>query len=162
MPDYLPELRGSAYEGVSIRNLLEMASGVKWDETYTDPSSDRRRDALKFRNSQKPGGTLELMAGPPARRLAGYALELQHRRDPGRRRAGARRGRSAGRGLPLGPYLGAVRHGVRCHLVVESLDGLEIGGSGLSATLRDFGRLGLFCSAAARPGEERSAGGLGA
>lgn len=43
VPDYLPELRGSAYDGVSIRNLLEMASGVKWDETYTDPSSDRRR-----------------------------------------------------------------------------------------------------------------------
>ena len=40
---YLPQLSGSAYEGVSVRNLLQMASGVKWDETYTDSRSDRRR-----------------------------------------------------------------------------------------------------------------------
>ena len=38
---YLPALVGSAYDGVTIRNLLQMASGVKWDETYTDPASDR-------------------------------------------------------------------------------------------------------------------------
>ena len=30
---YLPQLRASAYEGVSIRNLLQMTSGVQWDET---------------------------------------------------------------------------------------------------------------------------------
>ena len=28
---YLPTLAGSAYEGVTVRNLLQMASGVKWD-----------------------------------------------------------------------------------------------------------------------------------
>jgi len=40
---YVPQVRGGAYEGVSIRNILQMASGVKWDETYTDPKSDRRK-----------------------------------------------------------------------------------------------------------------------
>src|ERR1041384_985141 len=40
---YFTELSGTAYEGVSIRNLLQMASGVKWDETYTNSRSDRRR-----------------------------------------------------------------------------------------------------------------------
>ncbi len=40
---YLPTLAGSAYEGVTVRNLLQMASGVRWDETYTNPASDRRR-----------------------------------------------------------------------------------------------------------------------
>src|ERR1700722_14170731 len=40
---YVAKLRGSAFDGVSIRNLLQMASGGKWDETYTDPASDRRR-----------------------------------------------------------------------------------------------------------------------
>jgi len=35
---YVPQLKGGAYEGVSIRNILQMASGVKWNETYTDPS----------------------------------------------------------------------------------------------------------------------------
>jgi CubicO group peptidase (beta-lactamase class C family) len=29
---YLPILKGSAYEGVSIRHLLQMASGVRWKE----------------------------------------------------------------------------------------------------------------------------------
>jgi hypothetical protein len=40
---YLPQLAGSAYDSVSIRNLLHMTSGVKWNETYTDPTSDRAR-----------------------------------------------------------------------------------------------------------------------
>ncbi len=29
---YIPELRGTAWEGVTIQNLLEMESGVHWDE----------------------------------------------------------------------------------------------------------------------------------
>ena len=31
---YLPRLRGSAYEGVTIRNVLRMCSGVAWREDY--------------------------------------------------------------------------------------------------------------------------------
>lgn len=38
--DYLPLLRGSAYEQASIRDVLQMASGVQWDEDYVDPNSD--------------------------------------------------------------------------------------------------------------------------
>ena len=38
--DYLPILAGSAYEGVTIRDALQMASGVEWDEDYADPQSD--------------------------------------------------------------------------------------------------------------------------
>ena len=38
--DYLPRLKGTAYEGTTIRNLLHMASGVAWDEDYTDAESD--------------------------------------------------------------------------------------------------------------------------
>ncbi|HXP64675.1 MAG TPA: serine hydrolase [Steroidobacteraceae bacterium] len=37
---YVPELKGSAYEGVTVRQLLMMSSGVKWNEDYTDPKSD--------------------------------------------------------------------------------------------------------------------------
>src|SRR5260370_15503106 len=29
---YLPRLRGSAYEGVMVRNVLRMCSGVAWSE----------------------------------------------------------------------------------------------------------------------------------
>ena len=61
---YLPQFVGTAYEGVTVRNLVQMASGVRWNETYTDPSSDRRR-MLEVQNSQKPGAVLELMAKLP-------------------------------------------------------------------------------------------------
>ena len=37
---YIPGLRGSAYDKVSVRQLLTMTSGVKWNEDYTDPKSD--------------------------------------------------------------------------------------------------------------------------
>ncbi len=38
--DYIPNLRGSAYDDVSIEQLLTMTSGVKWNEDYEDPNSD--------------------------------------------------------------------------------------------------------------------------
>ncbi|MFO7963078.1 MAG: serine hydrolase [Desulfobacterales bacterium] len=38
--DYIPDLRGSAYDDVTIEQLLTMTSGVKWNEDYSDPESD--------------------------------------------------------------------------------------------------------------------------
>ena len=38
--DYIPDLRGSPYDDVTIRQLLTMTSGVKWNEDYGDPNSD--------------------------------------------------------------------------------------------------------------------------
>ncbi|WP_439137588.1 serine hydrolase domain-containing protein [Roseicyclus sp.] len=40
---YAPSLIGSAYEGASIRNVLQMTSGVAFDEDYLDPDSDINR-----------------------------------------------------------------------------------------------------------------------
>ena len=40
---YIPDLRGSAYDDVSIRQLLTMTSGVRWNEDYEDPDSDVSR-----------------------------------------------------------------------------------------------------------------------
>jgi CubicO group peptidase (beta-lactamase class C family) len=37
---YIPDLKGSAYDDVSIKQLLTMTSGVKWNEDYGDPKSD--------------------------------------------------------------------------------------------------------------------------
>lgn len=37
---YIPEMRGSAYDDVSIAQLLTMTSGVRWNEDYADPKSD--------------------------------------------------------------------------------------------------------------------------
>jgi len=61
---YVPQLEGGSYEGVSIRNILQMASGVKWDETYTDPKSDRRK-ILELQLAQKPGAIVSYMNALP-------------------------------------------------------------------------------------------------
>ena len=37
---YLPQLKGTAYEGATVANILNMASGVKFNEDYLDPKSD--------------------------------------------------------------------------------------------------------------------------
>ena len=37
---YIPELEGSAYDGVTVEQLATMTSGVAWNEDYTDPASD--------------------------------------------------------------------------------------------------------------------------
>lgn len=40
---YIPDLAGAGYDGVTIRQLLTMTSGVKWNEDYTNPNSDVAR-----------------------------------------------------------------------------------------------------------------------
>jgi CubicO group peptidase (beta-lactamase class C family) len=37
---YIPEMKGSAYDDVTIQQLLTMTSGIKWNEDYEDPKSD--------------------------------------------------------------------------------------------------------------------------
>lgn len=49
---YIPGLRGSAYDDVSVRQLLMMSSGVKWNEDYEDPNAD----VAKFNNVKPAPG----------------------------------------------------------------------------------------------------------
>lgn len=140
---YVPALAGSAYAGVSIRNLLMMASGVKWDETYTNPASDRRR-MLEAQIAQKPGAILALMASLPRAAAPGTVWNY----STGETFVAGAVVRSAV-GKPLAQYLSErlwSPAGMESDATwwLESPDGLEVGGSGLSATLRDYGRLGLF------------------
>jgi CubicO group peptidase (beta-lactamase class C family) len=41
--DYVPELKGSGYDGVSIKNVLQMSTGVYFNEDYGDFHSDINR-----------------------------------------------------------------------------------------------------------------------
>src|SRR5258708_17949446 len=140
---YVAKLEGSAYEGVSIRNLLQMASGVKWDETYTDPASDRRR-MLNAQIAQRPGAIMDLMSKLPR---AGAPGTIWNYSTGETFVAGAVVRAAVDR--PLAQYLSEriwTRAGMESDATwwLESPEGLEIGGSGLSATLRDYGRFGLF------------------
>ena len=49
---YIPDLRGSAYDDVTIRQLLTMSSGVRWNEDYEDPNAD----VAKFNNAKPDTG----------------------------------------------------------------------------------------------------------
>ncbi|HEX4847166.1 MAG TPA: serine hydrolase, partial [Novosphingobium sp.] len=49
---YIPGLRGSAYDDVSVRQLLTMSSGVKWNEDYEDPKAD----VAQFNNAKPEAG----------------------------------------------------------------------------------------------------------
>ncbi|WP_417623333.1 serine hydrolase domain-containing protein [Paremcibacter congregatus] len=40
---YLPEMKGSGYEGVPVTDVLQMSSGVTWNEDYADFYSDINR-----------------------------------------------------------------------------------------------------------------------
>lgn len=53
--DYIRVTPGSAYDGVSIKDVLQMSSGARWNEDYNDPVSDIFRLAAAMGD----GGTLE-------------------------------------------------------------------------------------------------------
>ncbi|HEX5793195.1 MAG TPA: serine hydrolase domain-containing protein [Rheinheimera sp.] len=141
--NYLPRFNGSAYDGVTVKHLLQMSSGVAWNETYTDPASDRRR-MLEAQLSQQPGAILDLMAALPRAAKPGTVWNYSTGET---QLAGALV--QAATGKPVAEYLSEKiwsKLGMEAdaNWWLQSPDGLEIGGSGLSATLRDYGRLGLF------------------
>jgi CubicO group peptidase (beta-lactamase class C family) len=140
---YVPSLSGSAYDGVSVRDILMMSSGVRWNETYTDSSSDRRH-LLEAQISQQPGAAMRLMHALPRAAAPGSVNNY----STGETQVAGEIVRSAV-GRSLADYLAdriwsryAMEADARWWL--DSPNGHEIGGSGFSATLRDYGRFGQF------------------
>ena len=140
---YVPALANSAYAGVTIRDVLMMASGVQWSETYTDPTSDRRR-LLEAQISLKPGSAMALMASVPRSSTPGTVNHY----STGETQVVGEVLRAAVK-MPIATYLADriwTRYGMESDAKwwLDSPNGVEIGGSGFSATLRDYGRFGLF------------------
>jgi CubicO group peptidase (beta-lactamase class C family) len=140
---YLPQLAGGGYDGVSIRHLLQMTSGVRWDDTHTDPASERRR-MLELQIEQQPDAILRFVAAQ--RRIAAPGTVWNY--STGETHVvGALVRAAVGRWLsdylsekiwaPLGMQADATWW-------LESPQGLEVAGSGISATLRDYARFGQF------------------
>ena len=69
--NYLPRVHGSAYEGVTVRNVLRMCSGVAWNETDDGQSDvERLRQALASRAAGfRPKPCVQPAARSSARRL---------------------------------------------------------------------------------------------
>lgn len=140
---YLPQFEGTAYDGVSIKNLMQMTSGVRWDDTHTVEESERRR-MLTLQIEQQPGEILRLLAQQPRSAPPGtlwnYSTGETHM-------VGAVLHAALGRWLS--DYLSEkiwARAGMQADATwwLESPGGLEVAGSGFNATLRDYARFGLF------------------
>ncbi|MDX1555863.1 MAG: serine hydrolase domain-containing protein, partial [Xanthomonadales bacterium] len=135
---YLPRLNGTPYESTTIENLLHMASGVEWNEDYDDPESDISQATWEtlslydyLRNKPRvaaPGSVFNYntaetnLAGNLLRAAVGNNLStwLHHKIWQ-----------------PFG-----MEHDAWWPLTEEG--GGEFGGCCLAATLRDYGRIGLF------------------
>jgi CubicO group peptidase (beta-lactamase class C family) len=135
---YLPRLKGSVYDETTIRNLLQMASGVTWNEDYSDPESDVNRAEWE---------TLSLyrtLAGKPRAGAAGEAFNYN----------------TAETNLAGNLLRAAIGNNLSTYLndkiwqpfgmeadawwPLTEPNGGEFGGCCLAATLRDYGRIGLF------------------
>lgn len=140
---YVPELEGSAYENTTVRHILGMNSGVKWDETYTNPDSDRRA-FLKAQLAQRPGALLEVMKDLPAAGKPGHT----HNYSTGETTVAGEIVIGA-TGKSLSGYLHEKiwePYGMEAEASwwLDAPDGNEIGGSGISAVLRDYARFAQF------------------
>ena len=142
---YLPDMAGGAYDNASIRHVLQMSSGVRWDDTHTDPDSERRR-MLELQIAQQPGAILSYVAQLPRVAVPGeswnYSTGETHV-------VGALL--HAATGCWVADYLSDkiwAKLGMEAEATwwLEAPAGLEVAGSGVSATLRDYGRFGLFVS----------------
>jgi CubicO group peptidase (beta-lactamase class C family) len=139
---YLPRLRGSAYEGVTVRNVLRMCSGVAWRE---ENDSDGRSEVYRlFRAmwSRRPGAILDLMCKLPRAHPQGAVFNYSTGESCLLAAVVA-----AATGRKLADYFAETIWGpagmeADGHWQLESEGGLELGGLGVSARLRDVGRFG--------------------
>ena len=139
--DYLPRLKNSSYDDVTIRDLMQMSSGVEWNEDYADPEADINTitwDTLSI---------YEQLRDKPRFAAAGEV----HNYNTAETNLVGTLLRSA-IGNNLSTYLSqkiwqpfGMEHDASWNL--SEPGGGEFGGSSLNATLRDYGRIGLFALA---------------
>ena len=142
MANYLPRLRGTGYERATIRNVLQMSSGLAWDEDYGDPESDVARagaangiDLVRYLGAltieHPPGEVFNYNTGET--NLVGEILR-------------AAIGNNASTYLehkiwrPFGMEFDA-------YWTTGEVGGGELGGCCLNMALRDYARIGLFALA---------------
>ncbi len=146
--DYIEEMKGSAYDDVSIRQLLTMTSGIQWNEDYADPNSD----VAKFNNHKPEEGVDALIS---------YLRKLPRAAPAGTRwlystgetnLVGVLLSRATKK--PLSAYLSEkiwVPAGMEQQATwILSKTGQEISGCCIQAATRDFARFGQFIVNGAR------------
>ena len=139
---YIPELKGSGYDGVTVLQLLTMTSGVKWNEDYADPKSD-----VALFNETKPVDGMDP--------IIVYMKTLENEATPGTRwqyntgetnLIGVLVAKATGK--TLSEYLSEkvwkpYGMGQDAEWLLNE-GGKEIGGCCISATVRDYALFGQF------------------
>jgi CubicO group peptidase (beta-lactamase class C family) len=139
---YIPELKGSGYDGVTVRQLITMTSGVKWNEDYTDPKSDVAQAGF---STDTPG------LNP----IVSYMRKLPRETAPGSKfvyktgetdLAGILVSNAVGKSLSqyMSEKIWAPFGMEQDAIWVDDVAGHERGGCCLSMTARDYARLGQF------------------
>ncbi len=150
---YVPDLRGSAYDDVTVRQLLTMSSGVRWNEDYEDPKSD----VAMFNNAEaEPGmdATVSYMRKLPRAHPPG---EVWHYNTGETNLVGVLV--SSATGKPLAQYLKekiwqpAGMEAPATWLLGKT--GHEIAGCCIQAATRDYARFGLFVLAGGKAGSKQ-------
>ncbi|MEZ5566672.1 MAG: serine hydrolase [Gammaproteobacteria bacterium] len=153
---YVPELKDSAYKDNSLRDLLQMSSGVKFDEDYTGESRSLSVKAwiegvaeqkipynqtiLWFKERINPPGTHFYYASIEPQ-VVGWAVS----RATGKHLADLLSER-------IWQHLGAENDAT---WILDRTGGMEIASCCISATLRDFGRFGLMFANGGRVGDQQ-------
>ncbi|MEZ5694432.1 MAG: serine hydrolase [Altererythrobacter sp.] len=140
--DYIEGLKGSAYDDVTVRQLLTMTSGVKWNEDYTDPNSD----VAKFNEHKAEDGldaTVSYMRTLPREAPAGEKWVYKTGET---NLIGVLVSEATGK--PLSEYLSEkvwAPFGMEQDATwLLGSTGHEISGCCIQASTRDFARFGLF------------------
>jgi CubicO group peptidase (beta-lactamase class C family) len=139
---YIPEMKGSAYDDVSIRQLLTMTSGVKWNEDYADPDSD----VARFNNHKPEPGVDAIVSYLRALPRDVPAGTKWHYSTGETNLVGILLTKATGK--PLATYLSEkiwVPAGMEQQATwIVSKTGQEISGCCVQAAPRDYARFGLF------------------
>jgi CubicO group peptidase (beta-lactamase class C family) len=146
---YLPELAATAYRGATVQQVLDMTSGVFWDEDYTAPDSHcaKMDVAAGWKTRRNPDWpecmwdlilTLQQSRGPHGQDFSYRSIETDVLGFVLERVAGMRLAELVSRELwaPMGAAEDA------CYTVDPA--GFACACGGFNATLRDLARFGLL------------------
>jgi len=150
---YIPDLRGSAYDAVTIRQLLTMSSGVRWNEDYEDPNAD----VAQF-NKEKPEGDMDATVSYMRRLPRAHPAGTVWQYNTGETNLIGVLVSSA-TGKSLSEYLQEkIWHPAGMEAEATWLlggTGHEIAGCCIQAATRDFARMGLLVLANGKVGDRQ-------
>jgi len=147
---YLPELASPTFDGVTIEHVLQMSSGVRFDERYTAPDSDINRmvsqvppltylEYIDTLGRDQPPGTFNHYASINTQLLGILMIRVT--------------------GEPLSEYMArTLWHPLGMEspgLWTLDHEGQELAMGGLAASARDYAKLGLLYLQGGKRGDQR-------